>query len=878
MMMMMEVDKGLRAKSTSQQCGAVVSCPRLLAQHPSSAVVNATFLKLAELFVTCANNTLRFTIYRTFSSCRTHLAAIVSIDSVVAKLAAVLQSTDPIACSITLRMLALLAPQLGRSSELHHQICDGITSTHSAEADAAYVAAEALCQSSARAAMSTLPLIRRLGNAVDTPLHIRLKLFRLARHAPVSEASSLRDLCIKSLQLPGEAAEVRVLIETSTLLSLNGAADVEAQAELLLDLAQRDPRASVKATALRALAYMCRKCPLVDYPIAPTALHVFLESSSARVQQMALLLVSELCHGSTVAKAASLAAALIEPCAAFIFRSDTTTALLAMQALAELLSSAAADEAEPVSTHHALAAQLVDMAPPLLLQAGISLQQASSLLQSLWPLCAADSSLLGSHSDSLLAIVTAAADVASDKDAKLGVMAACLARCLATEGSLLARSSADLAAVVGEAGHAKDAASQRRLLRVLKVLALALSAHDGPPKSNAAGELGRLLECAELSSWLKYRVSQYCMQAGLHAAAVPLLAAIAPRTESEASYCWLSALLEFSRALSSECATQQQQLQKCQTLLCASCAADTLQYQQRYVAAHIELCSALLQIDVLLASPLALHGASSAHIDGYCRRIRRVSTMLQQLCTSAFSTDRASEVVLHGQQQHCLLVVHILECTAACQSNQPPPHLPTALALLQTVGGSDASSAELWQSRTKRTCIEVLRRVEARMAPSGAGLGSADAANLIRSLRPISAQVPPHFFRTMPPVRCELSTEPAARSATESLNVAAAVGLVLNISAVVERIPAQCMRRVQRIEVRAQLELISENGKPAAIAVWSSKLILSARGAVFATQVVLPIPEGAAEYAVRLEPVLVCFEGLAWPVDDVTVLLLHAVP
>ncbi|KAK6488932.1 integrator complex subunit 7 [Huso huso] len=114
---LMELDKRLRSGKLGEQCEAVVRFPRLFQKSPFPILINAAFLKLADIF-RLGNNFLRLCMLKVTQQSEKHLEKILNVDEFVKRIfSVIIHSNDPVARAITLRMLGSMASifQRGRT-------------------------------------------------------------------------------------------------------------------------------------------------------------------------------------------------------------------------------------------------------------------------------------------------------------------------------------------------------------------------------------------------------------------------------------------------------------------------------------------------------------------------------------------------------------------------------------------------------------------------------------------------------------------------------------------------------------------------------------------------------------------------------------------
>jgi integrator complex subunit 7 len=119
MKILTELDRGLRSPRIGDQCEAIVFFAKLISSYPFPLVVNAAFLKLADLF-RVSHNFVRYCILLSFQQSDVHLNKIINVEEILRRIATVLQSNDPIARSITLRILGSMASFVSERHNIHH--------------------------------------------------------------------------------------------------------------------------------------------------------------------------------------------------------------------------------------------------------------------------------------------------------------------------------------------------------------------------------------------------------------------------------------------------------------------------------------------------------------------------------------------------------------------------------------------------------------------------------------------------------------------------------------------------------------------------------------------------------------------------------------
>ncbi|CAJ0578231.1 unnamed protein product, partial [Mesorhabditis spiculigera] len=127
--------KSLDSPIISDRVAIVSSTAYLLRQHASPFLVNNIVVHLTALFKEDVQNanTIRFAIVNALEACKPHLSHTFSTDKIVANILVVSHSTDITARSLTLQMLASLAPCAKDHKQVHHLIVESLLSLHDEE-------------------------------------------------------------------------------------------------------------------------------------------------------------------------------------------------------------------------------------------------------------------------------------------------------------------------------------------------------------------------------------------------------------------------------------------------------------------------------------------------------------------------------------------------------------------------------------------------------------------------------------------------------------------------------------------------------------------------------------------------------------------------
>nr|CAH7751876.1 unnamed protein product [Callosobruchus chinensis] len=249
-----ELDKGLRSGKVGEQCEAIVRFPKLFEKYPFPILINASLLKLADVF-RMGNNFLRLCILRVCQQSEKHLDKISNVDEFVRRIYSVIHSNDPIARAVTLRIFGAVAAIIPERQQIHHCIRSSLDSHDVVEVEAAIYAAIQFAAQSKTFAVSMCNKVSDMIQGHSTPANMKLQLIPILQymHHDTNTAAMVRSLCIDLL--PGYPAQEFVLVTLNTLTKLAAATlvDIPSQVNLLLKYLKNDPRREIKLKALEHL-------------------------------------------------------------------------------------------------------------------------------------------------------------------------------------------------------------------------------------------------------------------------------------------------------------------------------------------------------------------------------------------------------------------------------------------------------------------------------------------------------------------------------------------------------------------------------------------------------------------------------------------------
>ncbi|XP_037719177.1 integrator complex subunit 7 [Drosophila subpulchrella] len=249
---LMELDKGLRSAKQGIQCEAIVRFPRLFEKYPFPILINSSFIKLAEFFVS-GSNLLRFWVLRVCQQSENHLDKILNIDNFVRRIFMVMHSNDPVARALLLRTLGAVSRVIPEKQQVHHAIRRALDSHDTVEVEAAIYASSCFAAQSSSFAISMCAKISDMIESLQVPVPMKLLLIPVLRHMhhEATTASLVSRLCMDLLPKYPAQSFVVAIIDTLTQLSSRTLVGVPGQLDVLLDFMQ-DLRTPVRIQVLRS--------------------------------------------------------------------------------------------------------------------------------------------------------------------------------------------------------------------------------------------------------------------------------------------------------------------------------------------------------------------------------------------------------------------------------------------------------------------------------------------------------------------------------------------------------------------------------------------------------------------------------------------------
>ena len=176
-----ELEKGLRSAKVGEQAEAIVRFPNLFSQYPFPILINTGMLKLADLFKQ-GSNFLKMCVLRVFQQSNLHLDKITSVDEFVKRIITVMNSNDPVARALTLRVLGAVAPIICERASVQHKVRSSLDSKDQVELYAGIHAADKFAATSRTFSTDMSSCVLDMVQDPATSLPTKLKLVPILQH------------------------------------------------------------------------------------------------------------------------------------------------------------------------------------------------------------------------------------------------------------------------------------------------------------------------------------------------------------------------------------------------------------------------------------------------------------------------------------------------------------------------------------------------------------------------------------------------------------------------------------------------------------------------------------------------------------------------
>uniref|UniRef100_A0A671VIJ4 Integrator complex subunit 7 n=1 Tax=Sparus aurata TaxID=8175 RepID=A0A671VIJ4_SPAAU len=821
---LMELDKGLRSGKLGEQCEAVVLFPKLFQKYPFPILINSAFLKLADIF-RLGNNFLRLCVLKVTQQSEKHLEKILNVDEFVKRVFSVIHSNDPVARSITLRMLGSLASIIPERKNAHHSIRQSLDSHDNVEVEAAIFAAATF------SSVDILSSICASTSGLDTPVELKLKLIPMLQHMhhDASLASSSRELLQHLVNSYPSTPMVIVTLHTFTQLAASSLVDIPKQLQLLLQYLKDDPRKAVKRLAINDLKLLAKKAPhLWIRENTQTLCECALNSpyNSLKLGMLAVLstlsgtiAIKQYFSGSSVPPRLTDLVKLAQECC---YHSNLAVAAHGVIVLSNIAISCPEKDIVQLEQDTVLGVESLLM---LCSQDSSSSAQATlkTALTSLVKLLKSRPHLSQSAVEFLLGQLHLSCD--SSRVLMCHALAA-IATHLPVLGDGMLGDLVDLYRV---ASHSSTDKQQELLVSLATVIFVA-------SQSSLSAEVKTVIKQQlenVANGWTVYRIARQASRMGCHEFSSELYQSLRTRVASEHFYFWLNSLKEFSQAeqclshvedgdysgAMSAIADALRSYQKgIASLTAASTPLSPLTFQCEFIKLRIDTLQALSQLictcNSLKTSPPPAIATTIALTSGNdLQRCGRIA-MQMKVCMDEFRSLAARYADLHQSSFDAdyatLRNVELYPYT--CLSNIPLGRL----FCFQEYGtlGSVQTESE-YERRMMSVFSRVLEEVEclAKKHPPVSCLHTGCLCDAVIALLKVPLSFQRYFFQKLQSTSIKLALSPSPRTPSEPIPVQNTQQLTLKVEGVVQHGSSPGLfRKIQSVCLNVTSVLQSKTG------------------------------------------------------------------
>ncbi|OAD01884.1 hypothetical protein MUCCIDRAFT_111229 [Mucor lusitanicus CBS 277.49] len=283
-----QFNKKARAATLSiqgSQIQALTGFIHMFEQYPYPVVINAAILKLADWF-RLHNNSVKYYVYKVFKDASDlHLTKVINIEETVRRILPILGSNDPIARSISLRVLGCMSMIIAEKLDVQFAIIQRLElATDRNELEAAIWAGDQICARSNRFPSVIFSKVVDKLQDKQTPFDIKLRLVKIFRHMhqDIGMARQAKLTCLVLLEDPHTDSKlVIVTLRTLTLL-------LSQAINRLLDYALNDQREDICYNVLYDLVLLGKNDIMFDETHIIRLLQMITTTKQRRIQQKAM--------------------------------------------------------------------------------------------------------------------------------------------------------------------------------------------------------------------------------------------------------------------------------------------------------------------------------------------------------------------------------------------------------------------------------------------------------------------------------------------------------------------------------------------------------------------------------------------------------------
>uniref|UniRef100_A0A0N5AI44 Integrator complex subunit 7 n=1 Tax=Syphacia muris TaxID=451379 RepID=A0A0N5AI44_9BILA len=231
------IDKGLQTRLLHEQMATIVKLPTYFRENPFPLFINTVLIRMSEAFRDGSND-LRLCLVRVMGECTEELKLVFSNEEIARRILKVSHATDSVARSLTLQMLAKLAPIVAENKQVHHLIAISIDSSEQHERLAAIVAMKAFVAASKTFSKTIFEKLCFLLSSPSVPSARKILLCEVFASMRTDIDLTMRIFTLAEIIL-NSTCNQRVIFSLFTSLTTLACSSKVAAAELLTILIKR---------------------------------------------------------------------------------------------------------------------------------------------------------------------------------------------------------------------------------------------------------------------------------------------------------------------------------------------------------------------------------------------------------------------------------------------------------------------------------------------------------------------------------------------------------------------------------------------------------------------------------------------------------------
>eukprot|EP00092_Neocalanus_flemingeri_P013580 GFUD01014645.1.p1 GENE.GFUD01014645.1~~GFUD01014645.1.p1 ORF type:complete len:959 (-),score=367.80 GFUD01014645.1:93-2969(-) len=908
-----ELEKGLRSTKVGEQAEAIVRFPHLFSQYPFPILINSGMLKLAELFRQ-GSNFLKMCVLRVCQQSSLHLDKVTSVDELVRRVITVINSNDPVARALTLRVLGSIAAIIPERKAVHHKVRCSLDSQDQVELYAAIYAANKFAARSKTFSTDMCPKLLAMIQGPATSLPVKLKLLPIFQHMhhSATTAAQVRSACLSMLPLyPGQSF-LLVALRTLTSLATHTLVDIPSQVTLLLDHLTKDPRQQVRLALLSDLsllagedtAHLWTKENMED--MVMFASQTQCEDSMAR----SITVVRDILSGGGVSVYSTElgpGSPLLALCEQAAYSSQLGVSARGTELLTVLACTTAREGLQDLTGEAVLAIESLCF----LVSSGVmtgsegenmkTLNSFKRCLRCVVMLCRQKGDCTGQFVDILGGMLIS---LGTGKDqATLQLVVETLAALGSLRPGVLALLVPDITQLAKQLVMGPDSKQLGTTMVLLNTLLLQTLRGSSWPESAS--------ECVELSldrldCWDQYRMARAASRYGHHRLAGKAFNNIGDWAQSDVGYCWLQGLALLSQAEDTLVMTSTLSLQErlatsltlfhraVSSLRCASTTTSPLSFQLEFVTCRVEVvtvlsCLVSAATSLSTSPPPAIAASLAAQSRDELQRCGRVTPQLRKvvrqlgscaanwvkLAETSFDADSSSLALLSVQQQVMSSLATWIEMVCLKSPLQGNIYTDTELEFSPSLPVSYQPTVELADFISN---IQSVASSFLTLANNPSPLAKPISHLHTTCLMEVVAQVTSHplpyprfFYQSLQQTRLKLAITPQPRAAGEPVAVNTSQYMAVKVEGVIQRSGGAGghPREVAGVVVQLNCAMQKSQEKPIKTDSKTENTTTNLEQEVephndfFSSQFLVPFPS-PGQYAVNIDTAWKDKQGISW--------------